>query len=88
MRRWRALPFLGWCALLSCSEAAPTKEDQPTSSDETPETVEASVPDVRIPSLRELMGRISPAQDSAFAPIPSEICSREGMLLRLLLRRR
>ena len=38
--------------------------------------------DVKIPPLRELMGRVSPAQDSAFALIPSELCNLDGMHLR------
>ena len=67
---------------MACSEAAPTAEGQPTPTEETTENVEASVPDVIIPPLQELMGRVSPTHDSAFAPIPSRLCSREGMHLR------
>ena len=83
MRRWRTLSILGWCALMACHEANPPEEGQTAlSPDPTAETGSASVPEVRIPPLRELMGRVSPSQDSAFAPIPSELCSRDGMRLR------
>ena len=54
----------------------------PSSGGDTIEVVIDSLPDVNIPPLRELMGRVSPAQDPSFAPIPSELCSREGMHLR------
>ena len=54
----------------------------PSSSSVATETVVDSIPDLNIPPLRELMGRVSPTQNSAFAPIPSELCSRDGMHLR------
>ena len=54
----------------------------PSSGGDTVEVVIDSMPKVNIPPLRELMGRVSPTQDSAFAPIPSELCSRDGMHLR------
>ena len=82
MRRWRALPLLGWCALMACSEGAITDSGMPSSSGDGAETVVDSMPNVSIPPLRELMGRVSPAHDTSFAPIPSELCSRDGMHLR------
>ena len=82
MRGWRALPALGWCALMACGHGAVSDDGMPSSSSFAAETVVDSIPDVSIPPLRELMGRVSPTQDSAFAPIPSELCSRNGMHLR------
>ena len=82
MRGWRALPMLGWCALMACGQSEVTESGMPSSSGGGAEAVVDSIPDVRIPPLRELMGRVSPAQDSSFAPIPSELCSRDGMHLR------
>lgn len=82
MQRWRTLPLLGWCALMACGERVTSEDSLPRSSGDIAEAVEDSIPDVRIPPLRELMGRVSPARDSAFAPIPPELCSRDGMLLR------
>ena len=82
MRCWRAFPLLGWCALMACGQSEVTESGMPSSSGGGAEAVVDSIPDVRIPPLRELMGRVSPAQDSSFAPIPSELCSRDGMHLR------
>jgi len=82
MRRWRALPVLGWCALMACGQGAVTVDDSPTMGGDTVEVKIDSMPRVNIPPLRKLMGRVSPSQDSAFAPIPSELCSRDGMHLR------
>ena len=82
MRRWRALPALGWCALMACGQGAVTEDDTPMMGGNTVEVAIDSLPDVNIPPLRELMGRVSPTQDSAFAPIPAALCSRDGMHLR------
>ena len=59
-----------------------TEDGTPSSGGDTVEVEIDSMPRVNIPPLRELMGRVSPTQDSAFAPIPSELCSRDGMHLR------
>ena len=82
MRRWRALPALGWCVLLACGQGAVTEGGTPSSSRFGGEAAVDSIPDVSIPPLRELMGRVSPTQDTAFAPIPAALCSRDGMHLR------
>ena len=82
MRRWRALPALGWCVLMACGQGAVTEGGTPSSSRFGGEAAVDSIPDVSIPPLRELMGRVSPTQDSAFAPIPAALCSRDGMHLR------
>ena len=82
MRRWCALPALGWCALMACGQGAVTEGGMPASGRFAAEIAVDSVRDVSIPPLRELMGRVSPTQDSAFAPIPAALCSRDGMHLR------
>ena len=82
MRPWRALPALGWCVLMACGQGAVTEGGTPSSSRFGGEAAVDSIPDVSIPPLRELMGRVSPTQDSAFAPIPAALCSRDGMHLR------
>ena len=82
MRRWRALPALGWCVLMACGQGAVTEGGTPSSSRFGGEAAVDSIPDVSIPPLRELMGRVSPTQDTAFAPIPAALCSRDGMHLR------
>ncbi|MGB1057046.1 MAG: M15 family metallopeptidase [Flavobacteriales bacterium] len=83
MQRWRALPVLGWYALMACGEGVQSEDNLPRSNGNIAEAVQDSISDVKIPPLRELMGRVSPAHDSAFAPIPSELCSRDGMHLRV-----
>ena len=82
MRPWRALPALGWCVLMACGQGAVTEGGTLSSSRFSREAAVDSIPDVSIPPLRELMGRVSPTQDSAFAPIPAALCSRDGMHLR------
>ena len=54
-----------------------SKELDSTSVASTPD-----VPAVIIPPLRELLGHVNPAQDSAFAALPGSMSSRSGLFLR------
>lgn len=49
--------------------------------DSMPDTPPPLLPAIR-PTKNELMGRISPAGDTAFVELPANMCSRSGMYLR------
>jgi len=92
MTRWSSLASTALCAAafwLGCAMDDPRPVVEALPVDERPVPVDAierfdasNDQHVIVPPLTELLGHVTPAQDSAFAELPAGVSSRKGLFLR------